>query len=142
MMDDSDMKMDRDSTIDALLSINNLQYTLPEQLSVVTQRTMQKYPSLSREHKGGSSTIYFRLETGARYIDGRNSWVRLRLTATQSASFGSGSVANCIRTVVIRSAFGTELDRVQHFNYLNRNKTRWACAPDYFGKSRDTSRLR
>ena len=135
MMEDSDMKMDRDSTTDALLSINSLKYTLPEQLSVVTQRTMQKYPSLSREHKGGSSTIYFRLETGARYIDGRNSWVRLRLTSTESASFGSGSVANCIRTVVIRSASGTELDRVQHYNYHNRNAKRWSCPPDYFTKT-------
>jgi hypothetical protein len=42
MEDQSDMKMDNDSTTDALLSINSLKYTLPEQLSVVTARSIQK----------------------------------------------------------------------------------------------------
>jgi hypothetical protein len=61
MMVESDMKiMDRDSTTDALLSINSLKYTLPEQLSVVTARSIQKYPSLSQDHVGGASIVYFR----------------------------------------------------------------------------------
>ena len=133
MMDmDGEMKMERDSTTDALLSINSLKYTLPEQLSVVTARSINKFPSLAQTHTGGRDTIYIRLETGQRYIDGRNSWVRMRLTATDAASFGSGSVANCIRTVVIRSASGTEIDRVQYYNYLNRNQKRWMCAHEYF----------
>jgi hypothetical protein len=135
MMDDqSDMKMDRDSTTDALLSINSLKYTLPEQLSVVTARSTQKYPSLSQDHQGGSSTIYYRCETGARFVDGRNSWIRLQLSVTgpTTAKFASGSIANCIRSVVIRSASGVEIDRVQHFNVLNRNLKRWQCPSDYF----------
>lgn len=41
MMDESDMKLDNDSTISSLLSINSLKYTLPEQLSVVTARSIQ-----------------------------------------------------------------------------------------------------
>jgi hypothetical protein len=132
MMEDDSLDS-RESTTNALLSINSLKYTLPEQLSVVTARTIQKYPSLSQSHSSGD-TIYFRCETGARFVDGRNSWIRMQLSVTGAtdATFGSGSIANCIRTVVVRSASGTELDRVQHYNYLNRNQKRWSCPPDYF----------
>jgi hypothetical protein len=122
-----------DSTTDALLKLNSLKYSLPENLSVVTARQIQRYPSLSQDHAGGASTIYFRAETGARFCDGRNSWVRLQLSVTATtAYFASGSIANCIRSVVIRSASGTELDRVQNFNVLNRNMKRWSCPPDFF----------
>jgi hypothetical protein len=121
------------STTDALLKLNSLKYNLPESLSVVTARQIQRYPSLSQDHVGGASTVYFRTETGARFVDGRNSWVRLQLSVTATtAHFASGSIAKCIRSVVIRSASGTELDRTQNFNVLNRNLKRWTCPPDFF----------
>ena len=95
-MDDEEMKMGRDSTTLALLSINNLKYSLPEQLSIVTARSVHKFPSLNQSHEGGRDTVYFRIETGQRYIDGRNSWIRLRLEAKDAGAttnFGSGSIA-------------------------------------------------
>lgn len=125
------------STSDALLSINSLKYSLPGNLSVVNARSTTKYPALSASHIGGQSTVYLRCESGSRYVDGRSSWVRLRLnvaTAT-AATLSSGSIANIIRTVVVRSASGTEIDRVQFFNYANRNSKRWNCGEEFFASA-------
>jgi hypothetical protein len=130
---------EQDSTLEALLSINALKYTLPESLSVVTARAIQRYPSLSQDHHGGVSMIYFRAETGARFVDGRNSWIRLQLTVdADTAFFASVSISNCIRTVVIRSASGTELDRQQLLNVKHRNLKRWSCPPEFFKQSMGT----
>lgn len=132
MMMQGEQKM-QDDTGSALMSLNGLKYTLPQALSVVTTRTTQAYPSLNGTHTS-NDTIYFRAETGARYVDARNSYVRVRLTASSACNFGSGSIMNLIRSVVVRSAAGTEIDRVQDFNVLKRAQKPYECPSEWFRK--------
>ena len=123
----------QDSTGEALMSLNGLRYTLPQALSVVTTRTTQNYPSLNGSHSQ-NDTIYWRAETGARYVDARNSYVRMRVTASSACTFGTGSVMNLVRSVVVRSAAGTEIDRVQDFNVLKRTQKPYECPSEFFAK--------
>jgi len=122
-----------DRLVESLLAVNQLQYTLPPQLGICTSRKhVVMFPQ--QASYTGSSTIIIDSQTGSTYVDPFNSYFvfKVNLTTTGPAvwSWGSGSVANLIDRIIVRSRSGKELSRVESFPL-------WAKYSQLYSKGRD-----
>jgi hypothetical protein len=111
----------------ALLQVNKLLYKTPPSLSVATTRRMiSAYPQ--QRTYGNGETFVMSFPTGSQFIDFKNSYLKLRVSfagATPVGSWGSGSVANLITEVRVKSRSGTNLCRLQGFNAYTAMAQRW-----------------
>lgn len=113
-----------DTSKDTIIELNMLSYRMPPDLSVCTQRTsVNNWFQNASYTPGGSSGVVI-LNTGAFYVDGRDSMlvfdiVGARTGGTNPAAFLLGSAFNVIRRLTIQDRAGNELERVQYINRLN-----------------------
>ena len=111
-----------------LLDVNDLTYTMPRNLSVVAARNQKKYTFQRSEYSDTSGSMICTLQTGAQYIDWRNSYLKFGLTVDTSAGgdwhFGLGSACNLFREIIISSRSGVELDRITRLNLLRLHHDR------------------
>ena len=120
-----------DRLVESLLAVNQLQFTLPPQLGIATSRKhVVMFPQ--QASYTGASTIIIDSQTGSTYVDPFNSYFvfKVKLTGDQSMSWGSGSVANLIDRIIVRSRSGKELSRVESFPL-------WAKYSQLYSKNRD-----
>ena len=126
-MNPNESKNYSDETESSDLLINNLIYVSPEPLSLAVNRT-QVRNYFQRNQYNAEETAICILNSGTEYIDPCNSYLTfdVKLTGTTEnfvGSFGTGSAMNLIRSIVIRSRSGTEIDRIQNLNIWSRIKT-------------------
>lgn len=116
------------------LLINNLAYVQPKALSLATNRTYRRQEFQKRDYTEGEIGICV-WNTGTSYSQNQNGYLTFRVTARGSgevfANFGSGSAMNLIRTVVIKSRSGTELDRRDRANLFSRTDSRYKYNDQY-----------
>ena len=122
-----------DRLVESLLAVNALQFTLPPQLGIATSRKhVVMFPQ--QASYTGSSTIIIDSQTGSTYVDPFNSYFVFKVALTTNAarpwSWGSGSVANLIDRIIVRSRSGKELSRVESFPL-------WAKYSQLYSKGRD-----
>jgi hypothetical protein len=120
-----------DRLVESLLAVNQLQFTLPPQLGIATSRKhVVMFPQ--QASYTGASTIIIDSQTGSTYVDPFNSYFvfKVKLTGNVSMSWGSGSVANLIDRIIVRSRSGKELSRVESFPL-------WAKYSQLYSKGRD-----
>jgi len=120
-----------DRLVESLLAVNALQFTLPPQLGIATSRKhVVMFPQQATYT--GASTIIIDSQTGSTYVDPFNSYFvfKVKLTGNVSMSWGSGSVANLIDRIIVRSRSGKELSRVESFPL-------WAKYSQLYSKGRD-----
>ena len=120
-----------DRLVESLLAVNQLQFTLPPQLGIATSRKhVVMFPQ--QASYTGASTIIIDSQTGSTYVDPFNSYFvfKVKLTGDQLMSWGSGSVANLIDRIIVRSRSGKELSRVESFPL-------WAKYSQLYSKNRD-----
>jgi hypothetical protein len=108
-------------SIQALLSWNDLNYSVSRVNSVVKGRNLKEYFASQQEYTSGSGVdIVFNVQTGSQYVQCRNSMLVFDLEVTAdtatTAHFGIGSAFNVFREVTIQSRSGTEVDRYQSCN--------------------------
>ena len=98
---------------DSLLQVNQLSYRLPPQISIASKCThVINYPQQASYN--GGQTMIFDCQTGSQFVDPAASYLRLIVKPSASThGFGSGSVANIFNRVVVRTATGKELSRVE-----------------------------
>ena len=84
------------SNANGLLTINRLNYTLPNDLSVSISRTGTSQFFQSKSYSPRQSMICI-LNTGAAYVNPERSYLRIdfKNTSVESVSFGQGSEAIC-----------------------------------------------
>jgi hypothetical protein len=108
-----------------ILAINQLSYKLRPDLSVSVSKCMQKqFPQTSSS--APRETITFILNSGASYLDLRDSYLALDVKntsvvpGTQTAYFGKygGSACNLIERLTITSRSGAVIERVDKANLL------------------------
>jgi len=120
-------KQDKDD-ITRLLDVNDLTYTMPRNLSVVAARNQKKYTFQRSEYSDTSGSMICTLQTGAQYIDWRNSYLKFGLTVVNGGSgnwhFGLGSATNLFREIIISSRSGVEIDRITRLNLLRLHHDR------------------
>lgn len=105
--------------MDSLLEVNQLAYRLPPQISISSRCTHVIQYSNQPSYTG--NTIVFEVQTGSQFCDPAASYIRLNVKPDVAGfGFGSGSVKNMFVRVVVRTASGKELSRVEDANVLMR----------------------
>lgn len=123
-----------DRLVESLLAVNALQFTLPPQLGIATSRKhVVMFPQ--QASYTGASTVIIDSQTGSTYVDPFNSYfvLKVNIVVTDGGgewTWGSGSVANIIDRIIVRSRSGKELSRVESFPL-------WAKYSQLYSKGRD-----
>ena len=114
-----------------LIKLNQLEFKLPPDLSVVVSRTMTSQFFSQNAYNPGSTAVCI-LNTGASYVFRGNSYLAFTFTnesktaGTPSvASFGSGSAVNLIRRLTLTSRSGDVLERIDALNLLTHIQSRY-----------------
>ena len=83
------------NNVNGLLTLNNLPYTLPNDLSVSISRTGTSQYFQAKTYNPSQNMICV-LNTGASYVNPERSYLRIDLTNTSldSVSFGGGTACN------------------------------------------------
>jgi hypothetical protein len=114
--------------IDTMLDFNALHYEIPPDLSVCTNKTIvnnyfqnQSYGGTGQQNAVG----YCILNTGAHFVDGRDSYLVFDVTTTTSVTtnraviFGkNGSAFNFFKRFSITDRSGNEIERIMYPNKL------------------------
>ncbi len=109
------------SNVNGLLTINRLNYTLPNDLSVCISRTGTSQFFQSKSYAPGQSMICI-FNTGASYVNPERSYLRLdfKNTSAVSVSFGQGSACNLFNRLLVSGRDGSVLERIDNLNGLCR----------------------
>lgn len=103
---------------DSLLQVNQLSYRLPPQISIASKCTHVINYSQQSSYANGN-TVIFDIQTGSAFVDPQASYIRFTVIPNDGTHcFGSGSVANIFSRVVVRTATGKELSRVEDADLL------------------------
>jgi hypothetical protein len=117
--------------VEAQVDANDLRYNYPKDLTVVESRNYVRVVSDTASAKA-NNTIQFRWNTGNSYVHPLNSYLKLKVrTSAGTPDFGTGSVANLIKEVVVLSNSGQEVDRITNFNVWHRDWVRYSTPVDY-----------
>jgi len=118
-----------------LISLNNLDYQLPPDLSIVTSRTMMEHHFHTNQYTPGQRMVCL-LNSGAGYIDPQNSYLtfQLRVTHPEDArvGWGAGSAVNLFKTVQIVSRSGDEIERFEDVYRVARDMDYMQRSPAWF----------
>ena len=118
-MSNADMNTQMNSGLaESLLQINQLDYKLPPQISLAS-RTNHVINYSQQASYAQANTVIFDCQTGSQFVDPACSYLRFTVTPSDSVhSFGSGSSKNLFSRIVVRTATGKELSRVEDANLL------------------------
>ncbi len=104
-----------------MLAVNDLTYLLEPDLSVAVGVTHKNHFFQSTDYTSTQRAVCI-LNSGADYIDTRDSYLQFDLSTTKQGRgyFGAqGSVLNIIKTVTISTRSGDEISRIVDCNRLN-----------------------
>jgi hypothetical protein len=107
-----------------VLSINQLQYMMPADLSVVISRTLTQQQMQSQTYAPSSLACCI-LNTGSSYVNGRQSYIVMDVKnlSKKRVFFGTSaqgnSAANLISRVTLTSRSGQSFERVENANVLS-----------------------
>lgn len=113
------------------LMVNNLIYQQPKALSLAVNRTLKKQ-YFQKSTYSPLETAVCDWNSGSDYVSIDDSYLLLDITSVGGdAHFGSGSILNCIERIVITSRSGTELDRLERANIINKQMMRFGHSQDW-----------
>lgn len=126
MSNNAEINMQPESRLtDSLLGVNELSYQMPPSLGIATMaRHRQEFAQINSytvSTGGGGQTVVFDSQTGSSFVDPKASYYVFNISHTSPVvpvGWGSGSVANIINTVTVRSRTGKEIGRYENFNLL------------------------
>ena len=70
-------------------------------------------------------------QVGTDFVDPKNSYLKMRVSPNVDSKFISGSVANVINRVLVRTRTGKEICRVENANLLAKFSQLYACETDW-----------
>jgi hypothetical protein len=127
-----------DSMVDALLQVSNLKYKMPASLGIVSRRNHRQDFFQQSSYNAGE-TMVLDCQTGSDFVDTTNSWLVFSLSAvTNPGDLASGSVANVLNRILIKTRTGKEWSRVENANLLIKFLQVYDCEQDWkntIGKS-------
>lgn len=134
--------MDSKSSTKDLMSIQNLAYELPADISLAMSGGVLKKNSADQNSytNTGSSEIVFTVQSSQDFVYGRNCYLRFDVKAAGLATTGGDDVAlgflnspatALFERVLIESRDGAELERIDDLNKMVRNCLPWKYPEDY-----------
>jgi hypothetical protein len=130
-----------DQSGDADLMVNNLVYKQPLSLSLCTNRHYNRLFWQRNDYPNASlQTAVIDWTSGSNYIDTANSYLTFNIqlvtadASVATVNFGSGSASNLIRSILLKSRSGVELERIDRVNFCSRIETIYNTSDDYLRK--------
>ena len=112
---------------ESLLAVNQLSYLMPPSVGIASSvRHAMEFSQMNSYvigGNGGSSTLVYDLQSGSSFIDPAVSYFVFPVShnsADVKMGFGSGSVANILQSVTVRSRTAREICRVENFNLITK----------------------
>lgn len=122
-----------DNLTNSLLQVNNLLYKMTPALGIAARRN-HRIDFAQQAQYAPSETIVYDCQTGSDFVGGKNSYLKLKVSAQGAAGeLASGSICNIINRVVVRSRTGKEWCRVENFNLLAKYLQVWNCDNEWKG---------
>ena len=120
--------------VSSLLTLNNLNYQLPNDLSVSVARTHTNEFFQAKNFSPGQSMINI-LNTGSAYINATRSYLRLDIknTGTGPMHFGAtgGNASGLFERLLISSRDGSVLERIDSVGMLSRIRQNYDSDQEY-----------
>ena len=107
------------SNVNLALSYNDLQYVPQASLSVADKRTFVKNYSNKKEYSS-TETVEVILHGGSAFVDLSQSYLHFKVKCSEASQTTAGGLA-FIRNILIQSASGDELERIDNVNILAHN---------------------
>lgn len=101
-----------------IIDQHKLNYILTAGLSGVASKRLVKH-SPSGTSYTSNQTIKVVIGSGSSYVDGSKSFIEVDLKSSEADTFGSGSCANIISSISMKTASGVELFNIQDVNVLS-----------------------
>lgn len=120
-----------DSMVDALLQVSNLKYKMPASLGIVSRRNHRQDFFQQSSYNAGE-TMVLDCQTGSDFVDTTNSWLVFKLSAVGSpGDLASGSVANVLNRILIKTRTGKEWTRLENANLIIKFLQVYDCEQDW-----------
>lgn len=119
-----------DKLAESLLQVNKLLYKMPPNLGITNRRNHRTDYFQQAEYKNGE-TMVLDSQVGTDFVDPKNSYLKFKFTPNQSCDFASGSAANVINRVLVRTRTGKEICRVENANLLTKYCQLYDCPKDW-----------
>ena len=115
------------STLADRLDVSNLTYLAQDDANVVVERTQKIQYADSPEYKSNGQ-IVVNWQTGNDFISGRDSMLRLKVTATggAGASLEKGFITNIFNRVRVVTRSGVVVSHIDKYNLLTYYKTKYS----------------
>lgn len=138
----------KSQNMDTMLEFNALSYEMEPDLSVCVERTFKEHPFQKNTYTQGE-TAFCVSNSGADFIDGRNSYLAFNIECVQSEKLGTtgavegfhvlgpefqrlGSVLDCIRSITLTDRAGNEIERIRDVGRLSNALLRNTYSPEWF----------
>jgi len=110
--------------VDDLIGVNNLEYNLPADLSVCSQKRYAKHFFQNSTYGSSNTTAICILQTGSAFVG--EAYLHFKVDATLSAGSATlGAATDLIEQLVIYSRDGTEISRTNNMNLLVRTLNKY-----------------
>lgn len=120
-----------DSMVDALLQVSNLKYKMPASLGIVSRRNHRQDFFQQSSYNAGE-TMVLDCQTGSDFVDTTNSWLVFKLSAVgASGDLASGSCANVLNRILIKTRTGKEWTRLENANLIIKFLQVYDCEQDW-----------
>ena len=120
-----------DSMVDALLQVSNLKYKMPASLGIVSRRNHRQDFFQQSKYNAGE-TMVLDCQTGSDFVDTTNSWLVFKLSAVgASGDLASGSCANVLNRILIKTRTGKEWTRLENANLIIKFLQVYDCEQDW-----------
>jgi len=118
--------------------LNGLSYEELPSVSVGVSRTFERQFFQKNTYGPGEEALCD-MNTGAKYVNCRRSYLTFKVQclgtagvpALPRAGFGTGSVCNMIKRIVVTTRSGVELCRTEDFNVLMAKLMKYGCDKSY-----------
>jgi hypothetical protein len=119
-----------DKLTESLLQVNKLLYRMPPALGI-TNRRNHRTDYFQQASYANGEVMVLDSQVGTDFVDPKNSYIKMRIVPSADCVFASGSVANVINRVLVRTRTGKEICRVENSNLLTKFQQLYDCPEDW-----------
>lgn len=120
-----------DKLAESLLQVNRLLYRMPPALGI-TNRRNHRIDYFQQSSYQNGETMVLDSQVGTDFVDPKNSYLKLKVTPVGvDCDFATGSAANVINRILVRTRTGKEVCRLENANLLTKYIQTYDCPKDW-----------
>jgi hypothetical protein len=119
-----------DRLVESLLQINKMLYKMPPSLGITNRRNHRTDYFQQATYTNGEVMV-LDSQVGTDFVDPKNSYIKMTIKPNADADFDTGSCANVINRVLVRTRTGKEICRLENANLITKFLQTYACPKDW-----------